>query len=86
VLAADPRNLTALQRKVLLNADLLAINQDGPNPTTGTFHSARRVGFDVGCTATVGGASADGKHCEIWARRLSSGAVAVVRSAFSTEI
>ena len=112
VFASDPRNMSALQRKCLLNAELIAINQDGPD-LNGVFHSAARVGFDSSCARVHATGSSTAKknasrgatarrtasgfhntdvdtgrenanagrypgYCEIWARRLSDGGVAVV--------
>ena len=80
-LAADPRNMTALQRKVLLNGELIRINQDTPD-NAGKFHSGGRVGFDPRCgkatTAGTGTGRDESTPCEIWSRRLSTGEVAVV--------
>ena len=81
VLAADPRNMTSLQREVLLNSELIRINQDTPD-STGKFHSGGRVGYDPSCgkaaTAGTGAGGDKSTPCEIWARRLSTGEVAIV--------
>jgi alpha-galactosidase len=71
-LATDPRNLTDLQRKVLLNTELIQINQDAPDKD-GLYHAAARVGFDPSCAADSLGANHKTNPCEIWARRLSNG-------------
>jgi hypothetical protein len=70
----------------------LQINQDGVD-SQGKFHSGGRVGHDDSCAA-IAAASADGSSssnnddrqqlmqkdnpCQIWARRISSGGVALV--------
>lgn len=65
IVATDVRNMTDIMKKVLLNTELIAVNQDYTMPAGNRLYT-------TDCDTFITNA------CQVWTRKLSDGSIAVV--------